>query len=181
MFILITDFGSSKSTVSSQSLSGKYLGQEPPVMKAEIFAQGIISTDSFEHSSPNFSPDGNEIYWTQLTAEHGSEAIVKFVTKINGVWSSPQKATFLGGYDDMYPTFSHDGNKIYFSLMNQYSPKYLKPGFEYLNHRVSNEEYKEVVDHVLGLGFVNGYIQEFLGFDDEFLPDFNNKSVFGNR
>ena len=115
MFILITDFGSSKSTVSSQSLSGKYLGQEPPVMKAEIFAQGIISTDSFEHSSPNFSPDGNEIYWTQLTAEHGSEAIVKFVTKINGVWSSPQKATFLGGYDDMYPTFSHDGNKIYFS------------------------------------------------------------------
>ena len=73
------------------------------------------------------------------------------------------------------------GNKIYFSLMNQYSPKYLKPGFEYLNHRVSNEEYKEVVDHVLGLGFVNGYIQDFLDSDDEFLPDFNNKTVFGNR
>ena len=73
------------------------------------------------------------------------------------------------------------GNKIYFSLMNQYSPKYLKPGFEYLNSRVSNEEYNEVVDHVLALGFVNGYIQEFLDADDEFLPDFNHRTVFSNR
>ena len=41
-------------------LKGPYLGQEPPGLKPEIFAPGIISTKKFKEFSGTFSPDGKE-------------------------------------------------------------------------------------------------------------------------
>ena len=70
------------------------------------------------------------------------------------------------------------GNKIFFSLMGQYSPKYLKAGFEFLNQRVTKNEYKQVTNLVENLGFSNGYIQDLIDYDDEFLPDFTDLEIF---
>lgn len=49
---------------SLSSVTGPYLGQKPPGMKAQLFAPGIVSTQYFEHSSPVFTPDLKEIYWS---------------------------------------------------------------------------------------------------------------------
>lgn len=43
-------------------LRGPYLGQKPPGLIPEIFAEGVMTTEFHEHSSPAFSPDGKEVY-----------------------------------------------------------------------------------------------------------------------
>jgi len=45
-------------------LKGPYLGQKPPGMKPEIFAQGIISMPTSKEYACTFSTDGNEFYYT---------------------------------------------------------------------------------------------------------------------
>ncbi|OHD14352.1 MAG: hypothetical protein A2086_07860 [Spirochaetes bacterium GWD1_27_9] len=74
--------------------------------------------------------------------------------------------------------FFNFGNTIFLSLMSQYSPLYLKNGFEKINRRLKMREYEEIVSLVNNLGFKNCYIQEFIDHDDEYLPDFKRDGVF---
>jgi hypothetical protein len=91
-----------------------YLGQEPPGFNAEVFAAGKISTDSMEHSSPAFSPDGKVVLWTVLDRSY--HASMMEMTFENGKWSAPHQPTFADSTaDDYYPSFSPDGKKLYFS------------------------------------------------------------------
>jgi hypothetical protein len=65
-------------------LKGPYLGQKPPVMTAQIFAPGIISTGMSE-SAIAVSPEGNEIFYTVHAGN--SETIV--TTRLeNGRWTA---------------------------------------------------------------------------------------------
>ena len=97
-------------------LSGPYLGQKPPGKTPEIFAPGIVSTGAFEHSSPTFSPDGNEIYWSVHdpgNVEHIRPIV--FMRRENNIWSNPRPAGFVRrDYHYEYPFFSVDGQRLYF-------------------------------------------------------------------
>jgi hypothetical protein len=91
-----------------------YLGQDPPGPRAELFAPGLISTDSMEHSAPSFSPEGKIVLWTVLDRTY--HASMMEMTFENGKWSSPHLASFADSTaDDYYPSFSPDGTKLYFS------------------------------------------------------------------
>jgi putative pyruvate formate lyase activating enzyme len=70
------------------------------------------------------------------------------------------------------------GPQIFLSLMSQYSNKYLLPGFDRINRRLKKDEYQKVTSLVDELGFQNGYIQEFINYDDEYLPDFKKDQIF---
>ena len=70
------------------------------------------------------------------------------------------------------------GRDIFLSLMCQYTPRYLKNGFDKINRRLTKEEYERVADHVISLGFTNGYIQEFIEGEDRYIPDFEKKSMY---
>lgn len=97
------------------TMNGKYLGQKPPGMEPELFAPGIISTRYYEHSAPAFSPDGNIVLWTVIY-ERGKPAQLLEMRQVNGVWSKPAIPTFADTTaDDFYPTFSADGNKLFFN------------------------------------------------------------------
>lgn len=102
----------------AQGLFGKnkkidYLGQKPPGMNAELFAPGLISTDSLEHSTPAFSPDGNQVLWTLIY--RGKPSFILEMKKENGAWSKPSRASFSDpSADDIYQSFSVDGKKLYF-------------------------------------------------------------------
>ncbi len=100
---------------ATRPITGNYFGQKKPGLSPELFAPGIISTPAYEHSSPTFSRDGNLVFWTQLLGAHGSEAIIKYMTRKDGVWSAPQRADIFGGSDDMYARFNGDESRIYFS------------------------------------------------------------------
>jgi hypothetical protein len=54
---LIMSAVSNAQTRSEKLLAGPYFGLKPPGMTATIFAEGILTTDSIEHSAPAFSPE----------------------------------------------------------------------------------------------------------------------------
>ncbi|HLA69229.1 MAG TPA: hypothetical protein VJN65_05965 [Bacteroidota bacterium] len=93
-----------------------YYGLKPPGVQAELFAPGIISTSDHEHSSPAFSPDGNEVYWSVRIRDIIGREVIRFMQKVNGQWTSPRIASFSDTTSgDLYPTFSLDGKRIYFT------------------------------------------------------------------
>jgi len=64
------------------------------------------------------------------------------------------------------------GNKVYFSLLNQYLPYYKAKEHPILKNKVSFLEYKRVVKHLINLGFDNAFVQESSASDECFIPDF---------
>lgn len=75
------------------------------------------------------------------------------------------------------------GDKIYISLMNQYTPidsPYLKKaGEKYpeLLRKVTKREYERLIDFVLSLNIKNAYIQEGDTASESFIPDFDYTGV----
>lgn len=64
------------------------------------------------------------------------------------------------------------GNRIYISVMNQYTPMGLAD-FPELNRKVRRREYEKVVDYALALGVENGFIQEGGTAEESFIPAFD--------
>ena len=104
-----------------------YLGQKPPGMVAELFAPGIVSTKSYEHSAPAFSPDGSVVLWTVVDSTYrGSLLEMKYE---NGQWSKPARPSFADSTaDDYYPSFSANGAKLFFSSRRKLPPGYPQGG-----------------------------------------------------
>jgi Tol biopolymer transport system component len=81
---------------------------------AELFAPGIISTDSTEHSSPTFSPDGKTILWSIVEMPSWKASLWEMNYE-SGNWSAPQRPSFSDTTaSDIYPSFAPDGT-LYFS------------------------------------------------------------------
>jgi len=63
------------------------------------------------------------------------------------------------------------------SLMSQYTPTVKVRHHPQLGRRITSQEYQEVLDYALDLGFENIFIQEVS--DDELTPDFASDKPFG--
>lgn len=74
----------------------------------------------------------------------------------------------------LYETY---GNKVYLSLMNQYTPVRFFPDRPELNRRVSHREYRELIDYCLALGVENAYIQEGETASESFIPPFDCEGI----
>ncbi len=102
----------STSLFGQNASSQLYLGQQPPGEKAELYANGIVSTPLYEHSSPVFSPDGKLVLWGVFA---GNNYLLQSSYE-NGAWTKAARPSFtdsLHGY--VYPSFSADGKILYFS------------------------------------------------------------------
>ena len=74
--------------------------------------------------------------------------------------------------------YIHDtyGNRVYLSLMNQYTPFERLKGQE-LCRRVTKREYESVVDYALSLGVKNAFIQEGDTAKESFIPSWDMEEV----
>jgi hypothetical protein len=100
---------------NNQNIIIDYFGQAAPHDSTELFAPGIISTTSFEHSAPAFSPDGKTVLWTimEMPSYH---TILLEMNYENGKWSSRHSPSFTDTTaNTVYPSFSPDGKHLYFS------------------------------------------------------------------
>lgn len=70
----------------------------------------------------------------------------------------------------LYETY---GNRIFISIMNQYTPLPHVVSYPELNRKVTEEEYDEVVDFAISLGVEQGFIQEGDTADESFIPEFD--------
>lgn len=95
------------------ALKGKYVDEKLPTVDALIFAKGVISTDSYEHSAPAFSPDGKTVIWGVV--ERDKPSYLLEMKKVKGIWTRPRAVSFSAvASDDMYPSFSADGKRLFF-------------------------------------------------------------------
>ena len=76
--------------------------------------------------------------------------------------------------DWLYKTF---GDKIFISVMNQYTPIFHAADFKKIDRKLTSFEYKSVVRHAEELGIKNCYIQVGKSASEKFIPDFNLSGV----
>lgn len=69
------------------------------------------------------------------------------------------------------------GNKIYISVMNQYTPLSQVAELPPLNRKVTRREYQRVLDEALELGIEQGFFQEGETAEESFIPLFNYEGL----
>jgi hypothetical protein len=91
----------------------RFLGQERPQQTAIPFAPEVLSTEYLVHSSLNFSPQSDELYWSALL-DGGPEETLLFSAFDGVTLGWPERMLSLTGLNDHGPAVSHDGDKIFF-------------------------------------------------------------------
>lgn len=92
-------------------LTGLYLGQKPPGVTPELFAEGIVSTGKNEVNAV-FSKDGKEFYYSLFNSGKGY-TIMMMEEKKDG-WTKPTVAPFSGKYSEVDMFITPDGNQFYY-------------------------------------------------------------------
>ena len=86
-----------------------------------------------------------------------------------------------GGLEDsknvLQKLFSCFGNRVYYSLMSQYTPMSGLAAFPELQRKVSADEYDELVDFCVDLGMENAFVQEGEAAAESFIPAFDGEGV----
>lgn len=74
--------------------------------------------------------------------------------------------------------FERYGNKIYISIMNQYTPmECVRDTHPELYRKVTEEEYLSVVEYAKMLGVENAFIQDGNTAEESFIPPFDNTGI----
>ena len=64
------------------------------------------------------------------------------------------------------------GNRVYISIMNQYTPLSQVKEIEPLNRKVTKREYDRLVEYAMSMGIENAFIQEGDVASESFIPEF---------
>ncbi|MGN0341492.1 MAG: radical SAM protein [Roseburia sp.] len=68
-------------------------------------------------------------------------------------------------------------DRIFLSIMNQYTPLSHVADYPELMRKVTPEEYEAVVDYAIDLGIENGFIQEGDVAEESFIPEFDGTGI----
>jgi hypothetical protein len=101
-------------TAQSDFLESKdaYLGQKPPGDRPEVFAENMLMiNDTFPMGRVAFSKDGKEFYYSSSNTWFNSKpSKIRYFKYENSKWNGP----FVLNEHYNTPTFSMDGNTLYF-------------------------------------------------------------------
>jgi len=95
-------------------LTGSYLGQKPPGLVLERFAENIITDKFYPHSKLITSPDGDRIYWETFTDTVGGGMALYYSNYDGKKLSEPLRDTIISKYGVYSFVYSADGQTIYF-------------------------------------------------------------------
>ncbi|MFC2413033.1 MAG: radical SAM protein [Bacteroides sp.] len=77
----------------------------------------------------------------------------------------------------LFNLWSEFGNKLTLSLMSQYTPLHLAGEDSDLSRKITEEEYRQVVDFMYSLGYTNGWVQEMSSIGT-YVPNFGQENPF---
>jgi len=97
-------------------LYGPYLGQEPPGMEPRILVPEDLRSNAewWWHGAPVFSPDGREFYLDIYLPNQGIRVRFMEMDPADSLWTAPQAPGFADSFDTTGPSFTPDGNRIFF-------------------------------------------------------------------
>lgn len=95
-------------------LRGPCLGQEPPGRVPEVFAQGILNTDTTGAFGSVFSPPGDEFYFVRYRKTEGTPGGLAWMRMIGGVWTEPEMLRCNSDTYDNDMCMSADGSRLIF-------------------------------------------------------------------
>ena len=76
---------------------------------------------------------------------------------------------------DLYETF---GNRVFFSIMSQYTPVNPPEDYPELKRRVTEVEYEALLDFAVSLNIEQAFIQDREVADESFIPAFDYTGLF---
>ncbi|MBQ8301340.1 MAG: radical SAM protein [Clostridia bacterium] len=74
----------------------------------------------------------------------------------------------------LYNTY---GDKIYMSIMNQYTPLESVKDYPEINRKLTDSEYDEVLDFAVSIGVENAFVQEGGTVSESFIPIFDGEGI----
>ncbi len=74
----------------------------------------------------------------------------------------------------LYETYK---DRIFLSLMNQFTPTEALSDYPKINRRVTQREYDNLIDYAISIGVEQAFIQEGETAKESFIPDFSNQGV----
>ena len=80
-------------------------------------------------------------------------------------------------YEKVKYVYETYGDRVFLSLMNQYTPLPHVAKWPEINRKVTAEEYEELVDYAIEIGVENGFIQEKETAKESFIPIWNGEGV----
>ena len=101
--------------------------------------------------------------------EGTSEVLIKKGTIVRHLLLPGQSKDSMSVIGYLLKTY---GNRIYISIMNQYTPVIRNKKYPELSRKVTEEEYGSVIDFAISAGIENGFIQEGDTASESFIPDF---------
>jgi len=102
---------------TSQSLSTKYFGQQPPAETPQLFAPGFISKEGRYELMAAYAPDGREFCFT-ITNEQWSHFEIWHTLFDGRKWTEAQRIPLSFSMECFGPAFSPDNNRMFFSSAN---------------------------------------------------------------
>ena len=71
--------------------------------------------------------------------------------------------------------YENYGNRVYISIMNQYTPLSIIEEYPELNKKLNPKHYEFIVDYALEIGVEKGFMQEGETANESFIPAFNEQ------
>ena len=87
-FLVLVSTSLLSQQIDYSKLTGKYLGQKEPGLKAELFASGLVSTGEGVHGNIVFTSDFSEAAWHPNYNVDG-KALLYIMKYRNGKWEAP--------------------------------------------------------------------------------------------
>jgi len=113
---LLATNGASQDAPRFPALTAGYLGQTPPGRIPVEFAPGIVGGRFTVHSSPAFSPDGREIYWSESIPPRGTgygSGRTMMSRREGERWTYPARAMVGKLPLEDVPVITPDGQRLY--------------------------------------------------------------------
>jgi hypothetical protein len=126
LLAIVTLINAQQKDFPSQKLSGltgPYLGQKPPEMTPERFAENVIGDNFYPHSKMMVAPDGNRIYWSTFIDTVNADFALYYSDFDGKNLSMPKKDTVISKYGIYSFLYSINGETIYFGTQ-QPLPEY---------------------------------------------------------
>ena len=115
-----------------------------------------------------------EMVRQQLACEFGPDGLMKRGVIVRNLLLPGHVSNSKAVVRYLWETY---GNRIYLSLMNQYTPMGTFERFPYLNRKVTRREYERLISYALELGVEQAFIQEGDTAEESFIPPFDESGL----